>query len=66
MSGEQLETKVPRLPEHCNVSGCRTDGPHRRFVAKPIGTWSLAGAQPKIAAHEIALCDEHVEVFDAD
>lgn len=39
--------------EHCQDEG--TD----RFVSKPVGSFSIAGAQPKTVATRYVLCDEH-------
>lgn len=30
----------------------------RHYVAKPIGTFSIAGNQPKVVAIEVEVCDE--------
>lgn len=42
----------------CWALDCADDGTER-FVTKPIGTWSLAGAQIKLVATKVVLCDKH-------
>lgn len=51
---------------HCpKCGGEDTVEVRRGFVAKPLGTFSLAGAQMKVSAHEVAIatcteCDLHL------
>lgn len=43
----------------CQVQRCQDDG-EPRYLAKPVGSYSIAGAQYKASATELPpLCDEH-------
>jgi hypothetical protein len=44
-------------PCHWNGYACRKPA-KRRFYALPMGSYSLAGCQPKVAASETWACDE--------
>jgi len=40
------------------VPHCDHEPRSERFVAKPIGSFSIAGAQPKVVAVKIEVCDD--------
>jgi hypothetical protein len=43
----------------CQAKDCIRMDALERIYAKPVGSYSLAGMQPKVSAVGIALCDEH-------
>lgn len=57
--GRQTATSHP-----CHHGGytCEKEGTER-FYAKPIGSFSVAGAQMKVVASQTVACDEHWAEF---
>ena len=58
--GRQTATSHP-----CHHGGyaCTNEGTER-FYAKPIGSFSVAGAQMKLVASQTIACDEHWAEFN--
>lgn len=42
----------------CWTKDCEDEGTDR-WLSKPIGSFSIAGAQPKVVATRYVFCDEH-------
>jgi hypothetical protein len=59
------------VTDSCDVLNCQPDalvchrcgspGARERLIAKPIGTWSVAGVQPKVVARWTHGCDACIQ-----